>query len=74
MNEALLPLRRALAVVAVTLEAGRCAHPDDDGFRKPREFHIARARLHLERHAAGDNGEPHLAHAATRLLMAIEAG
>jgi hypothetical protein len=34
MNEALRPLHTALKVVAVTLEAGRCAHPDDDGFRR----------------------------------------
>jgi hypothetical protein len=66
-------LQRALGVVAATLADGRRAHSHDDGFCQPREFHIARARWHLELLAAGDAGESHLAHAATRLLMALEA-
>jgi hypothetical protein len=73
VNEALLPLHNALGVVAATLAEGRCTHPDDDGFRCSREFHLVRARRHLELLAADDDGESHLAHAATRLLMAIEA-
>ena len=72
MNEALFALRRALAVVATTLEGGWRKHPDGDGFRQTSEFHLERARRHLELIATGDNGEPHLAHAATRLLLALE--
>jgi hypothetical protein len=73
MNEALLPLRHALEVVTATLADGHRTHPDGDGFRCLREFHLVRARRHLELLAAGDDRESHLAHAATRLLMAIEA-
>jgi hypothetical protein len=73
MNQALLPLRNALEVVAAILADGRRTHPDGDGFRCSREFHLMRARRHLELLAAGDDGESHLAHAATWLLMAIEA-
>jgi|SRR6516162_3658282 hypothetical protein len=69
----LLPLHRALVAVAATLAAGRDTHPDDAGFRLSPEFHVERARRHLELLAAGDSSEPHLAHAATRLLMAIAA-
>jgi hypothetical protein len=73
VNETLLPLRTALEVVAAGLADERRTHPDDDGFRRSRRFHIARALRHLELLAAGDDGEAHLAHAPTRLLMALEA-
>lgn len=39
----------------------------------PSAEHIdAHVLPHLENHAAGDDSEPHLDHAATRLLMALE--
>lgn len=73
LAEALRPLRQALISVADVLACGREKHPDDDGFRQPPQYHIDRARQHLEAMERGDTSEPHLEHAATRLLMAIEA-
>src|SRR5690349_12670384 len=66
-----LDIPRALAVVASVLERGRVTHVGD--WRElPASFHIDRARRHLDLLAQGDTSEPHLAHAATRLLMALE--
>jgi hypothetical protein len=71
---ALAPINRALTVMAAVLGLGRLKYPDNSGFRQPASFHIGRARQHLEALADGDgNGEDHLAHAAARLLMAVQA-
>jgi hypothetical protein len=69
----LIPVQRALCVVADTLARGRTAHPEDDGFRQSAVFHIERAWDHLIALRTGDTSEPHLPHATTRLLLAIEA-
>lgn len=66
-------LPRALDEVATVLRRSRQTHPNDDGFDKPAGFHIERARRHLELLATHDRGEDHLARAACRLLMALEA-
>lgn len=68
----LIPVQRALCAVADTLARGQLRHPDDDGFREPADFHVERAWDHLIALRAGDTSEPHLAHAATRLLLALE--
>jgi DNA excision repair protein ERCC-4 len=69
----LRPIFSALCKIGEVLEAGHEKHPDDDGFRQSADFHIERAAKHLEMLAAGDTSQPHLEHAATRLLMALEA-
>jgi hypothetical protein len=69
----LYPLHRVLSQVAQVLHVGRLTHPSDEGFtnRTP-AHHINRALAHLEKLTAGDRSEPHLEHAATRLLLAIQ--
>lgn len=67
------PLRRALCRVVATLDHGRRKHPADDGFDQTAAFHVERAVNHLAALKAGDRMEAHLEHAATRLLLAIEA-
>jgi hypothetical protein len=69
----LYPLRRALCRVAATLRHGQRRHPEDDGYRQPVAFHVARALVHLNKLTSGDTAEPHLEHAATRLLLALQA-
>jgi ERCC4-type nuclease len=68
----LRPLRVALCDVADVLTSGREKHPNDDGLTQPPAYHLERARAHLELLAAGDCSEPHLEHATSRLLMALE--
>lgn len=68
-----MPVRRALTVVAAVLTGGRLKYPDNAGFRQPARFHLQRAAAHLELLSTGDWSEDHLAHAATRLLMALQA-
>ncbi len=68
----LAPLRKALLAIAATLDRGRRKHPADDGFDLPANVHVERAYRHLELLITGDTTAPHLEHAATRLLMAME--
>ncbi len=71
---ALDPVRLGLLDITATLDRGRVKHPTNDGFAESTMFHVKRARGHLEALAAGDrSGDDHLAHAATRLLMALTA-
>ena len=64
---------RALRTVTGVMERGKRTHSGD--WRDlPANFHLARARRHLNLLAAGDASEPHLAHAACRLLMELEGG
>jgi hypothetical protein len=49
------------------------SHPDGEGFKQPAAFHVERARQHIDALASGEDSEQHLAHAATRLLMALTA-
>jgi ERCC4-type nuclease len=66
------PLRWALASVSRTFTNGRNSHPDNDWQQLSATEHIARAAEHLRQLEAGDTTEDHVAHCATRLLMALE--
>jgi Domain of unknown function (DUF5664) len=61
----------ALRIVTEVMERGKRTH-SEDWRALPAGFHFARARRHLDLLAIGDVGEPHLAHAACRLLMELE--
>jgi hypothetical protein len=65
-------LDRALSVLARTLATGRRTHRSGAWRLKPVAKHLRHARQHLELLATGSEGEDHLAHAACRLLMALE--
>jgi hypothetical protein len=65
-------LDQALSVLARTLAAGRRTHRAGAWRLKPVAKHLRHARRHLELLAIGSEGEDHLAHAACRLLMALE--
>jgi hypothetical protein len=62
----------ALVVVNRVMERGARTHRGEDWRALPAGFHLARARRHLDLLVAGDESEPHLAHAACRLLMELE--
>jgi hypothetical protein len=68
--EKLLPV--AWRIVAAVMERGGRTHDGEDWRAAPAGFHLARARRHLDLLAVGDVSEPHLAHAACRLLMELE--
>jgi hypothetical protein len=70
---ALYPVRIALADVVATFDRGRATHPRNEGFDQGASYHIERAEAHLSDFKNGDKSEQHLAHAATRLLLALEA-
>jgi hypothetical protein len=61
----------ALRIVTEVMERGKRTH-SGDWLALPANFHLARARRHLDLLAAGDVSEPHIAHAACRLLMELE--
>ncbi len=65
-------LDQALWVLARTLAAGRSTHRAGAWRLKPIQKHLQHARKHLDLLASGSAGEDHLAHAACRLLMALE--
>ena len=65
-------LDRALCVLARTLAAGWRTHRAGAWRSKPLQEHLQHARKHLNLLARGSEGEDHLAHAACRLLMALE--
>jgi hypothetical protein len=71
----LTPVRGGLAEVADVLDRGRAKHPNGDGFRQTARFHIERAQQHLRALSINPyrTGDDHLAHAATRLLMALQS-
>ena len=62
----------ALRVIAEVMQRGRATHTGQDWRNLPASFHLERARRHLDLLSQGDTTEPHLAHAATRLLMSLE--
>lgn len=64
----------ASRIVEVVMERGARSHQGEDWRALPAGFHLARARRHLDLLAAEDVSEPHLAHAARRLLMELERG
>ena len=72
LRDALQPVLMGVCSVGDALNLGPQKHPDGDGFQEPASFHIDRARMHLEALTAGYHSQPHIEHAATRLLMAME--
>jgi len=65
------PFTKALATIAQVMRDFIATHPDNDWVRWPADYHLARAEQHLQRLHDGSQAEDHLAHAATRLLMAL---
>ena len=61
---------QALAVIAGVMRDGVAKHPDNEWVRRSIEYHIGRAEEHLLLRD-GEQLEDHLAHAVTRLLMAL---
>jgi len=65
-------LAYALAAVADTLRRGEQTHEPGEWRRRSIRDHLHHASAHIVRYRNGDCREDHLAHAATRLLMALE--
>ena len=65
------PFKPALEVIADVMRDGVATHPDNEWVRRSIEYHLARAEEHLRLLHDGDQREDHVAHAATRLLMAL---
>jgi hypothetical protein len=65
------PFKHALEVIAGVMRNGVAPHPDNEWLRWPADYHLPRAEQHLQRLHDGSQTEDHLAHAATRLLMAL---
>ena len=61
----------ALDIIADVMKHGAASHPDNDWVERTPEYHVARAEEHLRLLRDGDQKQNHLAHAATRLLMAL---
>jgi hypothetical protein len=66
----LAELEDALLAIAEVMRTG-ARKPHEHWRAYPATHHLEHARAHLERLAEGDRSEEHLAHAATRLLMAL---
>ena len=67
MNE----FTEAFDIIADVMKHGGASHPDNDWVRRTPAYHVARAEEHLRLLRDGDQKQNHLAHAATRLLMAL---
>jgi len=65
-------LDQALCTLARTLAAGRRTHRAGAWRLKSVPKHLQHARKHLDLLSTRSEGEDHLAHAACRLLMALE--
>ena len=65
------PFKHALEVIAGVMRDGVATHPDNEWVRRPVDYHLGRAEEHLRLLHEGDQREDHVAHAATRLLMAL---
>ena len=65
------PFARAFESVARVMHGGAIKHPDNDWVRRRPDYHVARAEEHLRLLREGDQRQDHLAHGATRLLMAL---
>ena len=62
---------QALEVIAQVMRDGVATHPENKWVRRSIEYHLARVEEHLRLLHDGDQCEDHVAHAATRLLMAL---
>ena len=62
---------QALQVIARVMRDGIAKHPDNEWVQRSIEYHSSRAGEHLRMLREGEQLEDHLAHAATRLLMAL---
>ncbi len=67
-----IDLRRALAAVAGVLKAGERTHHREEWRTHDAAFHIGRALDHLHKYEDGDDEEPHISHAAVRILFALQ--
>ena len=65
------PFEQALEVIAGVMRDGVATHPDNEWVRRSVDYHLGRAEEHLRLLRDGSQAEDHLAHAATRLLMAL---
>jgi hypothetical protein len=66
-----LALAAVEAVIDRALASGK--YPPGDTWReRPVTEHLRHAVAHLRKLRCGDSSEPHLEHAATRILMALE--
>jgi hypothetical protein len=62
---------KALEGIARVVQAGLVTHRDNEWTQRTIDYHVGRAEEHLQLLRNGDQREDHLAHAATRLLMAL---
>lgn len=67
----LLPVKATLAVAEV-LKNGAAKYGDNNWRGITTPDHLNHALIHIFAHLAGDTQEPHLSHAACRVLMALE--
>ena len=65
------PFTKALDVVTGIMRDGAASHPNNDWIGRTPQFHVGRAEDHLRQLHEGDQQQNHLAHAVTRLLMAL---
>lgn len=65
------PFEQALQVIAGVMRDDVATHPENDGVRRSSDYHVGRAVEHLEALRDGDQRQDYVAHAATRLLMAL---
>jgi hypothetical protein len=66
-----MQFEQALQVIAGVMRDGVAKHPDNEWTQRGTEYHLVRAEEHLRLLREGEQLEDHLAHAATRLLMAL---